>query len=56
LAHAVSIPVIASGGVSSLADLIALRDCGADLNGAISGRALYDGAIDLAQALEALNA
>jgi phosphoribosylformimino-5-aminoimidazole carboxamide ribotide isomerase len=42
--------------VSSQADLIALRDCGAYLNGAISGRALYDGAIDLAQALEALNA
>ena len=56
LARAVSIPVIASGGVSSLADLIALRDCGAALNGAISGRALYDGALDLGQALEALNA
>jgi len=54
LAHAVSIPVIASGGVSSMADLVALRDCGADLNGAISGRALYDGAIDLATALAAL--
>lgn len=54
LARAVSIPVIASGGVSSLADLIALRDCGASLNGAISGRALYDGAIDLAEALTAL--
>lgn len=54
LAHAVSIPVIASGGVSSLADLIALRDCGAALNGAISGRALYDGALDLRQALAAL--
>jgi len=54
LAHAVSIPVIASGGVSSLADLIALRDCGAALNGAISGRALYDGALDLAEALAAL--
>lgn len=54
LAQAVSIPVIASGGVSSLDDLIALRDCGADLNGAISGRALYDGAIDLAEALAAL--
>lgn len=54
LARAVSIPVIASGGVSSLADLIALRDCGADLNGAISGRALYDGAIDLKEALAAL--
>jgi phosphoribosylformimino-5-aminoimidazole carboxamide ribotide isomerase len=54
LAHAVSIPVIASGGVSSLADLIALRDCGAALNGAISGRALYDGALDLREALAAL--
>lgn len=52
LARAVSIPVIASGGVSSLADLIALRDCGVALNGAISGRALYDGAIDLAEALK----
>ena len=54
LARAVSIPVIASGGVSSLDDLIALRDCGANLNGAISGRALYDGAIDLKAALAAL--
>ena len=56
LARAVSIPVIASGGVSSMADLIALRDCGVTLDGAISGRALYDGAIDLAEALTALNA
>ncbi|NDV48089.1 MULTISPECIES: 1-(5-phosphoribosyl)-5-[(5-phosphoribosylamino)methylideneamino]imidazole-4-carboxamide isomerase [unclassified Salipiger] len=54
MARAVSIPVIASGGVSKLADLIALRDCGAELNGAISGRALYDGAIDLKEALTAL--
>ena len=54
LAHAVTIPVIASGGVSSIADLIALRDCGAPLNGAISGRALYDGAIDLKEALAVL--
>ena len=56
LANAVSIPVIASGGVSSLEDLIALRDCGATLNGAISGRALYDGALNLRQALEVLRA
>jgi phosphoribosylformimino-5-aminoimidazole carboxamide ribotide isomerase len=55
LANAVSIPVIASGGVSSLADLVALRDCGAPLNGAISGRALYDGALDLRAALAELN-
>jgi len=51
LANAVSIPVIASGGVSSLGDLRALKACGAPLNGAISGRALYDGAIDLKEAL-----
>lgn len=54
LAHAVEIPVIASGGVSSLNDLQALNDCGAPLNGAISGRALYDGAIDLGDALALL--
>ncbi|QFT93693.1 1-(5-phosphoribosyl)-5-[(5-phosphoribosylamino)methylideneamino] imidazole-4-carboxamide isomerase [Roseovarius sp. THAF9] len=56
LANAVSIPVIASGGVSSLDDLVALRDCGAPLNGAISGRALYDGALDLKEALHILSA
>jgi len=54
LANAVDIPVIASGGVSSMADLEALRGCGAPLNGAISGRALYDGAIDLGEALALL--
>ena len=53
LARAVSIPVIASGGVSSMADLLALRDTGV-IAGAISGRALYDGAIDLRVALLAL--
>ncbi|MCY1127247.1 1-(5-phosphoribosyl)-5-[(5-phosphoribosylamino)methylideneamino]imidazole-4-carboxamide isomerase [Frigidibacter sp. RF13] len=55
LARAVTIPVIASGGVSSLADLIALRDTGV-IAGAISGRALYDGAIDLGAAIAALRA
>ena len=54
LANTVDIPVIASGGVSSMADLAALRDCDAPLNGAISGRALYDGAIDLGEALKLL--
>ncbi|MDF1669178.1 MAG: 1-(5-phosphoribosyl)-5-[(5-phosphoribosylamino)methylideneamino]imidazole-4-carboxamide isomerase [Roseovarius sp.] len=54
LANAVSIPVIASGGVSSIEDLLALRDCGAPLDGAISGRALYDGAFDLGKALSIL--
>jgi len=47
--------VIASGGVSSMADLQALNDTGV-IAGAISGRALYDGAIDLATALSALKA
>ncbi|NQY61163.1 1-(5-phosphoribosyl)-5-[(5-phosphoribosylamino)methylideneamino]imidazole-4-carboxamide isomerase [Cognatishimia sp.] len=54
LANSVDIPVIASGGVSSLDDLRALKSCGASLNGAISGRALYDGAIDLGEALALL--
>ncbi|MGC1260600.1 MAG: 1-(5-phosphoribosyl)-5-[(5-phosphoribosylamino)methylideneamino]imidazole-4-carboxamide isomerase [Jannaschia helgolandensis] len=54
LARAVDIPVIASGGVSSLSDLLALKATGT-IAGAISGRALYDGAIDLAEALSTLN-
>jgi len=41
--------LIASGGVSSLADIAALRDEG--VYGAILGKALYNGAIDLAEAL-----
>lgn len=53
LARAVSVPVIASGGVSSMADLLALKKTGV-IAGAISGRALYDGAIDLHEALAAL--
>ncbi len=55
LAKHVDIPVIASGGVSSLDDLHALKATGV-ISGAISGRALYDGAIDLAQALQDLRA
>jgi len=53
LARAVSVPVIASGGVSSMDDLTRLRETGV-IAGAISGRALYDGAIDLQDALAAL--
>jgi phosphoribosylformimino-5-aminoimidazole carboxamide ribotide isomerase len=53
LARRVDIPVIASGGVSSLDDLIALKETGI-IEGAISGRALYEGAIDLRAAIEAL--
>lgn len=53
LAQAVHIPVIASGGVSKLEDLKALAATRV-IAGAISGRALYDGALDLAEALTAL--
>ena len=53
LARATSVPVIASGGVSRMDDLLALRNTGV-IDGAISGRALYDGAIDLREALAAL--
>jgi phosphoribosylformimino-5-aminoimidazole carboxamide ribotide isomerase len=53
MARAVTIPVIASGGVSSVDDLRALDATGV-IAGAISGRALYDGAIDLRQALAML--
>lgn len=53
LARSTSVPVIASGGVSSLEDLLALRATGG-IAGAISGRALYDGRIDLRVALATL--
>ncbi len=54
LARQTQVPVIASGGVSSLEDLIRLRDTKV-IAGAISGRALYDGAIDLRDALAAIS-
>ncbi len=57
LAEAVSIPVIASGGLASIADIERLLepDC-AKLEGAISGRALYDGRLDPAEALALISA
>jgi phosphoribosylformimino-5-aminoimidazole carboxamide ribotide isomerase len=53
LANATSIPVIASGGLASLADIRRLLapDCQI-LEGAISGRALYDGRLDAVEALK----
>lgn len=53
LARAVRLPVIASGGVAGIADLVALRAAGAGIEGAIIGRALYDGTIEPAAALAA---
>ena len=55
LAEAVSIPVIASGGLASIADIVRMTMPDArKLEGAISGRALYDGRIDPAKALAVL--
>lgn len=55
LAETVKIPVIASGGVSSLADLEALKATRCPgIEGVISGRALYDGRLDPASALKVL--
>ncbi|HUD52111.1 1-(5-phosphoribosyl)-5-[(5-phosphoribosylamino)methylideneamino]imidazole-4-carboxamide isomerase [Parvibaculum sp.] len=55
LANAISIPVIASGGLSSIEDVRALiaANC-KGLEGAISGRALYDGRLDPKEALSLL--
>ena len=55
LARAVSIPVIASGGLASMADIRRMTEPDAQvLEGAISGRALYDGRIDSREALALL--
>ena len=53
LALAVRLPVIASGGVAGIEDITALRAEGAGIEGAILGRALYDGRIEPKQALAA---
>ena len=53
LAEAISIPVIASGGLASIDDIKALLAPRAKkLEGAIAGRALYDGRLDAAEALK----
>ncbi len=55
LAEAVKIPVILSGGVSSLDDVKAVKAAEArGISGMIIGRAMYEGAIDPAEALEAV--
>jgi phosphoribosylformimino-5-aminoimidazole carboxamide ribotide isomerase len=53
LADAISIPVIASGGLASIADIKAMLEPRAHkLEGAIAGRALYDGRLNAAEALQ----
>lgn len=53
LAAAVSVPVIASGGVTTLEDIARLAKL--DLAGCIIGRALYEGKLDLAEAITQAN-
>jgi phosphoribosylformimino-5-aminoimidazole carboxamide ribotide isomerase len=53
LARAIRIPVIASGGISSLADIQALQPIADDgVTGAITGRAIYEGAFDFAEGMQ----
>jgi phosphoribosylformimino-5-aminoimidazole carboxamide ribotide isomerase len=57
LAEAIEIPVIASGGLASMDDIRAMIEPRAQkLEGAIAGRALYDGRLDPAEALQAIRA
>ena len=50
LVHEVSCNIIASGGVAVLKDILNLSDL--DIYGAISGKAIYSGTLDLKQAIE----
>ena len=53
MANASSLPVIASGGITDVRDITALlaaSDEGAGICGAITGRAIYENTLDLAQA------
>jgi phosphoribosylformimino-5-aminoimidazole carboxamide ribotide isomerase len=55
MVEASALPVIASGGVGSLSDLLSLLTLAPlGLGGVIVGRALYDGRVDLAEALQAI--
>jgi phosphoribosylformimino-5-aminoimidazole carboxamide ribotide isomerase len=57
LARSVSIPVIASGGISRLEDVTALaRHANDGICGAITGRAIYEGTLDFAATIEAVRA
>ena len=50
-----TIPVIASGGISRIEDLRAIQSLGQRIEGAIVGKALYDGKLDLADAIKAVS-
>ncbi|HKN85534.1 MAG TPA: HisA/HisF-related TIM barrel protein, partial [Nitrospiraceae bacterium] len=54
LADSSPVPVIASGGITRLDDLRAIQSLGPRIVGAIVGKALYDGKIDLREAIDAV--
>ena len=49
-------PIIASGGITRVEDLLAIRDMSKGIAGAIVGKALYEGRLNLATAIETVNA
>jgi phosphoribosylformimino-5-aminoimidazole carboxamide ribotide isomerase len=53
IVEASPVPIIASGGISSLDDIKAIKALGAHVQGVILGKALYEGKIDLAEAIAA---
>lgn len=55
VAAASAFPVIASGGISRVEDLLAVRALGSRIEGAIVGKALYDGKLDYRAAVSALS-
>jgi phosphoribosylformimino-5-aminoimidazole carboxamide ribotide isomerase len=59
LAESVSVPIIASGGVTDMRDILALLEVGEKINGGIAGvitgRAIYEGTLNLAEAIAVAN-
>ena len=53
MVEASPVPIIASGGISNLEDIKAIRALGPKVEGVILGKSLYEGKIDLAQAIAA---
>lgn len=51
--EAAPVPIIASGGVASLEDIVAIKALGPKVEGVILGKALYEGRMDLTQAIAA---
>ena len=56
MVHSSHVPIIASGGITCLDDLRAIQSLGSWIAGAIVGKALYDGKIDLREAIDAVAA